>query len=98
MLLAPSSVSSFANTSSSPWKVLATNYSIEETYTLLRLFQSHGVDMLLTGHSHSREVTLYDELTCIIVDSMTDSDTKPAYLVATMGEKIDYDFIPITKR
>ena len=38
---------------------IATNYPIEETYTLLRLFQSHGVDMLLTGHSHSREVTLF---------------------------------------
>ena len=72
---------------------IATNYSIEETYTLLRLFQSYGVDMLLTGHSHSREVTLFDELTCIIVDSMTDEDKKPAYLVATMGETIEYEFV-----
>ena len=72
---------------------IATNYSIEETYTLLRLFQSHGIDILFTGHSHSREVTMFDELTCIIVDSMTDEDKKPAYLVATMGEKIDYKFV-----
>jgi predicted phosphodiesterase len=72
---------------------IATNYSIEETYTLLRLFQSYGVDILFTGHSHSREVTLFDELTCIIVDSMTDKDKKPAYLIATMGETIDYEFV-----
>ena len=72
---------------------IATNYSIEETYTLLRLFQSHGIDILFTGHSHSREVTMFDELTCIIVDSMTDEDKKPAYLVATMGETIDYKFV-----
>ena len=49
--------------------------------------------MLLTGHSHSREVTMFDELTCIIVDSMTDEDKKPAYLVASMGETIDYKFV-----
>lgn len=74
---------------------VATNYSIEETYTLLHLFQSYGVDILFTGHSHSREVTMFDEMTCIIIDSMTDSDKKPAYLIATMGETIDYKFVEL---
>ena len=74
---------------------VATNYSIEETYTLLNLFHSYGVEILFTGHSHSREVTMYDDMTCIIIDSMTDSDTRPAYLVATMGQTIDYEFVDL---
>ena len=74
---------------------VATNFSIEETYALLNLFQSHGVDMVWTGHDHSREVTQYKDMTCIIVDSMTDKDKKPHYMVATVGEKITFDFVPV---
>jgi hypothetical protein len=51
--------------------------------------------MLLTGHSHSREVTMFDELTCIIVDSMTDEDKSPYYMRVDMGSEIAYDFVPV---
>ena len=74
---------------------VATNFSIEETYTLLNLFQSNGVDMVLTGHDHSREVTKYKDMTCIIVDSMTDDDKNPYYMVANVGQNINYQFVPI---
>ena len=42
---------------------------------------------------YKAKITLFDELTCIIVDSMTDEDKKPAYLVATMGDGISYEFV-----
>lgn len=74
---------------------VATNFSIEETYTLLNLFQSNGVDMVLTGHDHSREVTKYKDMTCIIVDSMTNDDKNPHYMVANVGQNINYQFVPI---
>ena len=73
---------------------VATNFAIEETYTLLNLFHSYGVNMVWTGHDHSREVTQYKDMTCIIVDSMTDEDKSPHYMFVTMGDKITYDFIP----
>lgn len=75
---------------------VATNFTIEETYTLLNLFQSYGVDMVWTGHDHSREVTQYKNMTCIIVDSMTDEDKSPHYMIVNMGNKITFDFIPIS--
>ncbi len=75
---------------------VATNFTIEETYTLLNLFQSYGVDMIWTGHDHSREVTQYKDMTCIIVDSMTDEDKSPHYMLVNMGNKITFDFIPIS--
>ena len=74
---------------------IATNFSIEETYTLLNLFQSNGVDMVWTGHDHSREVTQYKDMTCIIVDSMTDEDKSPYYMRVNMGGEINYDFVPV---
>lgn len=75
---------------------VATNLALEETYTLLNLFQSYGVDMIWTGHDHSREVTQYKDMTCIIVDSMTDEDKSPGYMRASIGEQITYEFLPIT--
>lgn len=74
---------------------VATNFSIEETYSLLNLFQSSGVDMVWTGHDHSREVTQYKDMTCIIVDSMTDEDKSPYYMRVDMGSEIAYDFVPV---
>lgn len=74
---------------------VATNFSIEETYALLNLFQAHGVDMVWSGHDHSREVTQYKDMTCIIVDSMKEEDKSPYYMRASMGEEITYEFVPI---
>lgn len=74
---------------------VATNFTIEETYTLLNLFQSHGVDLVLTGHDHHREITHYKDMTCIIIDSMTPEDKKPGYFVANMADYITYDFIAV---
>jgi predicted phosphodiesterase len=74
---------------------IATNYTIEETYALLNLFQSHGVDMIWTGHDHCREVTYYKNMTSIIVDSMKEDDKAPHYMRVIMGDKITYDFIPV---
>ena len=71
------------------------NYTIEETYALLNLFTSYGVDMILSGHDHSREVTNVKGMTCIVVDSMRDKDTKPHYMLVTMGEHIYYQFVAV---
>ena len=71
------------------------NFTLEETYTLLNLFTKHGVDMLWSGHDHSREITQVKGMTCIVVDSMKDTDKKPYYMLVTMGEKIDYEFVSV---
>ena len=73
----------------------SSNFTLEETYALLNLFTSHGVDMLWTGHDHSREVTQVKGMTSIVVDSMKDEDSKPHYMLVTMGEKIDYEFVAV---
>ena len=70
------------------------NYTMEETYALLNLFSSHGVDMIWSGHDHAREITRVGGMTCIVVDSMEDDDKHPYYMLVTMGDAISYEFIP----
>ena len=71
------------------------NYTIEETYALLNLFTQHNVKMVWSGHDHSREITQVKGMTCIVVDSMTEHDEHPYYMLVSMGDKIDYEFIPV---
>ena len=71
------------------------NYTIEETYTLLNLFTKHGVDMVWSGHDHMREITQVKGMTCIVVDSMKDENENPYYMLVTMGKKIDYEFVAV---
>lgn len=71
------------------------NYTIEETYALLNLFTSHGVDMIWSGHDHSREITNVKGMLCIVLDSMRDKDFKPHYMLITMGEQIYYQFVAV---
>ena len=71
------------------------NYTIEETYALLSILSKYGVDMVWAGHDHVREITQTKGMTCIVVDSMTDKDKKPFYMLVTMGDKVDYRFIPV---
>ena len=71
------------------------NYTIEETYALLNLFTEHGVDMLWSGHDHAREITQVKGMTSIVVDSMKDEDKEPYYMLVSMGEKIDYEFVAV---
>ena len=71
------------------------NYPLEETYALLNLFTKHGVDMVWSGHDHTREITQVKGMTCIVVDSMKDENKEPYYMLVKMGDKIDYEFIPV---
>lgn len=71
------------------------NYTLEETYALLNLFTQHGVEMIWSGHDHSREITLVKGMTCIVVDSMKDEDKEPYYMLVTMGEKMEYEFVAV---
>lgn len=71
------------------------NYTLEETYALLNLLTEHGVEMLWSGHDHSREITQVKDMTCIIVDSMTEEDDEPYYMVVSMGDKVEYEFVAV---
>lgn len=69
-----------------------TNYCLEETYELLGLMQQYGIELVMMGHDHSREITSYGGVRYIIVDSAQDPQQNPYYMILKMGETITYDF------
>ena len=74
------------------------NLSIEETYELTSLLTDAGVDYYLCGHDHSREVTGYGNVKYITVDSSTDAEPNPFYMVMEMGQHVNYEFISLLPR
>ena len=62
------------------------------------LLTDAGVDYYLCGHDHSREVTGYGNVKYITVDSSTDAEPNPFYMVMEMGQHVNYEFISLLPR
>lgn len=71
------------------------NLSMEETYELTYLLSEAGVELYLCGHDHSREVTSYGGVKYITVDSSTDAEPEPYYMMMEVGQQINYAFISL---
>lgn len=71
------------------------NLSLEETYELTHALTEAGVAYYLCGHDHSREVTDYGNVRYITVDSSTDAEPDPYYMVMEVGEQVTYQFISL---
>lgn len=72
------------------------NYEMEETYELTGLFSRMGVDMVLTGHDHSREYTLFKGVEYYVIDSIEDISDSPFYAIATYcADDIDIEYVPV---
>jgi len=71
------------------------NLSIEETYELTNVLTRYGVEYYLCGHDHSREVTNYGKVKYIIVDSSTDAEPSPFYMMMEVGKQVTYEFISL---
>lgn len=71
------------------------NLSLEETYELTHVLTEAGVAYYLCGHDHSREVTDYGNVRYITVDSSTDAEPDPYYMVMEVGEQVTYQFISL---
>ena len=71
------------------------NLSLEETYELTGLLTEAGVEYYLCGHDHSREVTGYGNVKYITVDSSTDAELNPFYMVMEVGKYVNYEFVSL---
>ncbi|MCQ2308228.1 MAG: metallophosphoesterase [Bacteroidales bacterium] len=71
------------------------NFTMEETYDLTELFSKYHVSMVLQGHSHSRDFTIFKGVEYLRVDAIEDSAEKAFYTILTVGDKIDYDFVKV---
>ena len=71
------------------------NFNLEETYDLADLFARYGVDLVLQGHSHSRDITVFKGVTYLRLDAIEDHYPNAFYTIITVGDDFRYDFIKV---
>lgn len=72
----------------------AANLPQDEQYAFMDLMSRSDVDMVLMGHFHMREQRHFGGVQYVMTDNLNDGGT-PSYLVLTMGEKVDYDYLEL---
>lgn len=72
------------------------NMELEETYELIKMFSENGVNLVLMGHDHSREYTMFNGISYVIIDSLEDTSVCPCYGIVYLGDDdIDLEFVPV---
>lgn len=67
------------------------NFCAEETYDLLSLFSRYGVDVVLTGHDHSYEKTIFRGVTYYSLNALSELNPSGHWYRFRFGKKIDFD-------
>lgn len=73
------------------------NFPMEETYEITALLQRYGVEWYVSGHDHHREITRFRDVQYMIVDTMQDAVPDPYYMVASVGNRLEYEYIPLNE-
>lgn len=71
------------------------NFNMEETYDLLDLFDRYDVSIVLQGHSHSRDLTMFKDVVYLRVDALEDHYPDAFYTILKIGRNINYEFIKV---
>ena len=71
------------------------NYNLEETYDLFDLFDRYDVTMVLQGHAHHRDLTVFKDVVYLRVDAMEDHYPDAFYTILKVGRNINYEFIKV---
>ena len=71
------------------------NFNLEETYDLMDLFDRYDLAMVLQGHSHSRDLTIFKEVVYLRIDALEDHYPDAYYTVLEIGNNINYEFIKV---
>ena len=69
------------------------NFNLEETYDLADLFYRYDVSMVLQGHSHSRDLTVFKDVVYLRVDALEDHYPDAYYAILKVGNNINYEFV-----
>lgn len=77
-------------------KTASTNPVQEELLLLTDLFARHNVNMVVTGHDHLRNVTVFGKTKHITMDAMFDGFKKSSYVnVIVNQQNVEYEFVAL---
>lgn len=71
------------------------NFALEETYMLTTMFSKYNVDMVLTGHDHNWENTLYGNVRYLTLDALKNGPDNAAYTILSVGDDIKFDVVKL---
>jgi len=69
----------------------------EEQYELARLFSDNSVDLVLTGHHHYEEETVFSGVRYVVHDPLKDGLSNAAYYIYRIGDSISSERIDVTR-
>jgi len=79
-----------------PRHVESTSLLTEELHVLIELFTRHNVEMVITGHDHKQDASLFGLTTYIILDPLVDDSDDPGYLeLRVNNDNLDYKFMSL---
>ena len=71
------------------------NMALEETYELCDLFSRYGVDLVLQGHSHARNISPFKDVQYVRVDALEDHYYNAFYTIMHVGKEYGWTFVPV---
>lgn len=71
------------------------NFALEESYELADIFARYGVEDVIQGHSHSRDIQHFKNVRYVRLDALEDHYYNAYYTIISMGRDINYEFIPV---
>ena len=73
------------------------NMALEETYELTSLLGQYGVEYVWCGHQHARQNVTFKGVNYIVLNATKDSEKGQSYMIAEMGDAVQYTFVDFPK-
>lgn len=67
----------------------------DEQYAFMDLMSNHNVDMVVMGHFHRSEQRQFGGVQYIMTNNLNEEEIAPSYLVVSVGEKVNYEYIEL---
>lgn len=71
------------------------NFALEETMELIDLFSRYGVDLIIQGHSHHRDYSVFRGIKFLRLDALEDHYYNAFYSTMDVGTEFSWTYFPI---
>ena len=73
------------------------NMALEETYELTSLLGQYGVETVWCGHQHAMQRVVFKNVMYLVLNATKDKEQGQAYMIAEMGNNVNYSFVEYPK-
>ena len=71
--------------------------ALEETYELTSLLGQYGVETVWCGHQHAMQRVVFKNVLYLVLNATKDKEQGQAYMIAEMGNNVNYSFVEYPK-